>query len=262
MILVLGGTVDGRELTETLLAKGKEVCYSSLTNISTDTIQENPRLTKISGQLDGNTLRETLTVYNIHLCIDATHPYAREISENAIWACDAMNVSYIRLERPSHIDEGDDILSYETYEEVRDYLVGAMGNNDGNILLTTGSRQLEIFEDLPKERTYIRVLPTAGVLKKCENLGFKTRNILALQGPFSVELNAAIMNEYNIGFVVTKDSGDLGGVGEKVAAARKVGARVLFIRRPVVAYPKVITTVAAAVDLATRENMTFDLSEK
>lgn len=250
MILVLGGTVDGRELTEALLEKGEEVCYSSLTTISTDAFAENPRLTKISGQLDGNTLRETLTVYNIQLCIDATHPYAKEISENAIWACDAMAVSYLRLERPSHIDAGEDILSYETYEEVRDYLVGAMGNHDSNILLTTGSRQLEIFEDLPKERTYIRVLPTAGVLKKCENLGFKPRNILALQGPFSVDLNAAIMREYNIGFVVSKDSGDVGGVAEKVAAARQVGARILFIRRPVVAYPKVVSSVAEALDLA------------
>lgn len=253
MILVLGGTIDGRELTEVLLEKGKEVCYSSLTDIATESIQEKPGLTKISGQLDGSTLRETLTIYNIDLCIDATHPYAREISENAIWACDAMNVKYIRLERPSHIDEGEDILAYDTYEEVRDYLNGAMGNNDSNILLTTGSRQLEIFEDLPRERTFVRVLPTPGVLQKCQNLGYKTSNIIAMQGPFSVDLNAAIMEEYNIGFVVTKDSGDVGGVGEKVEAARKVGAKILFIRRPVVAYPKVVSSADEAVALATED---------
>ena len=161
MILVLGGTLDSRLLTDLLLEEGKEVCYSSLTNIAADQISENPLLKKISGQLDAGTLRETITIYNINLCIDATHPYAREISENAIWACDAMNIDYIRLERPSNIDEGEDIVAYNSYEEARDYLIGAMGKSDRNILLTTGSRQLEAFEGLPKDRTYIRVLPTA-----------------------------------------------------------------------------------------------------
>lgn len=254
MILVLGGTLDSRELTDALLKKGKEVCYSSLTTIATDRIPDNPRLTKISGQLDGSTLRETLTIYNVSLCIDATHPYAREISENAIWACDALNVAYIRLERPSHIDEGEDILAYDTYEEVRDYLIGAMGKSDRNILLTTGSRQLEVFEGLPKERTYVRVLPTMGVLKKCENLGYKTRHIIAMQGPFSVKMNVATMEEFNIGFIVTKDSGDVGGVAEKVEAARKIDARILFIRRPVVAYPRVAASIKEAVNWTIKEN--------
>lgn len=254
MILVLGGTLDSRELTDILLKRGKAICYSSLTNIATDQMLENPLLTKISGQLDGGTLRETITIYNINLCIDATHPYAREISENAIWACDAMNVDYIRLERPSHIDDGKDIIGYNTYEEARDYLTGALGKSDRNILLTTGSRQLEAFEGLPKDRTYIRVLPTVGVLKKCENLGYKPRHILALQGPFSVEMNVATMIEYNIGFVVTKDSGDVGGIPEKVAAARQVGAKTLFIRRPVVAYPRVVSSVEDAVICALKNH--------
>lgn len=254
MILVLGGTLDSRLLTELLLEEGKAVCYSSLTNIATDQIAENPLLTKISGQLDAGTLRETITIYNINLCIDATHPYAREISENAIWACEAMNIDYIRLERPSNIDDGSDIMVYNTYEEARDYLIGAMGNSDKNILLTTGSRQLEAFEGLPKDRTYIRVLPTVGVLKKCENLGYKARHILALQGPFSVEMNVATMKEYQIGFVVTKDSGDVGGIPEKVEAARLVDAKILFIRRPLLAYPRVISTVEDAVVCALKKH--------
>lgn len=254
MILVLGGTLDSRLLTELLLEEGKAVCYSSLTNIATDQIAENPLLTKISGQLDAGTLRETITIYNINLCIDATHPYAREISENAIWACEAMNIDYIRLERPSNIDDGSDIMVYNTYEEARDYLIGAMGNSDKNILLTTGSRQLEAFEGLPKDRTYIRVLPTVGVLKKCENLGYKARHILALQGPFSVEMNVATMKEYQIGYVVTKDSGDVGGIPEKVEAARLVDAKILFIRRPLLAYPRVISTVEDAVVCALKNH--------
>lgn len=251
MILVLGGTSDSRQLAQRLLAKGKEVCYSSLSSMGNEKIEDAPGLNKIQGQLDGNTLRETIIAYDIDLCIDGTHPYAREISENAIWACDAMNIKYLRFERPSHIDEGLDILSFETYEEASDYLVGAMGKSSQNILLTTGSRQLELFKDLPKDRTYIRVLPTAGVLKKCENLGFKTDRILGLQGPFSKELNYAMMKEFNIGFMVTKDSGDVGGVGEKVSAARKAAAKIIFISRPSIGYPQVLNSIDEVIELVT-----------
>jgi precorrin-6A/cobalt-precorrin-6A reductase len=244
---VLGGTLDSRILTEALIAKGKEVCYSSVTNIATDQIVNDPKLIKISGQMDSSILRETLKIYNIDLCIDATHPYAREISENAIWACDAMNINYIRFERPSHIDDGKDIKSFETYEEVEAYLMTALEKTTTNVLLTTGSRQLEFFQGIKKERLYVRVLPTAGVLKKCENLGYLPRQIIGMQGPFSVDLNYAMMRDNNIGFMITKDSGDIGGIKEKVKAARQAGAEIIFIRRPVLVYPKVVTSIKEAV---------------
>lgn len=245
MILILGGTLDSRQLTEKLLTKGYPVCYSSLTDIASDQMRARPGLVKICGKLDVTTLGDSLISYKIAACVDVTHPYAGQISENAIQACQQANIPYLRLERPSHVDDEPDIIVCDHYQGVTDYLNKALKESDKNILLTTGSRQLQAFQGLPKERLYARVLPTSGVLKKCEDLGYKPRQILALQGPFSVVMNQIIMKEYKIGFMVTKDSGDIGGVREKIAAARLSGCKILFIRRPPIDYPNVVSRLDA-----------------
>lgn len=244
MILVLGGTLDSRELTASLLEKGIEVCYSTLTSIQSDQVKDDPGLTKIYGQLDTESLRETMVIYGITAIIDATHPYAKEISENAIWACDAAGIPYLRMERPSLIDDQSYVC--DSYQEARDLLVKLIVDSDKNILLTTGSRQLECFEGLPKNRIFARVLPTSGVLKKCENLGYKPRQILAVQGPFSILMNQAMIKEYQIGFMVTKDSGDVGGITEKIEAAHEEDVKILFIKRPEVVYPNCVNSLEEA----------------
>lgn len=244
MILLLGGTLDSRELTAALLKDGHKVFYSTLTSIQSDQVKDDPNLTKISGQLDVESLRETMIIYGITAIIDATHPYAKEISQNAIWASDAANIPYLRLERPSLID-GDAIVC-ESYDEAKEKLASLIEDSEKNILLTTGSRQLECFEGLPKERIFARVLPTSGVLKKCENLGYKPKQILAIQGPFSVLMNQTMIREYEIGFMVTKDSGDVGGITEKIEAAHEEGVKILFIKRPSVIYPNCVGSLEEA----------------
>ena len=240
MILVLGGTYDSRLLTEKLLKEGYSVCYSSLTDIASDQMRERPDLIKICGQLDVETLRDTLISYKIVACVDVTHPYAGQISENAIQACNKAEIPYLRLERPSHVNDEQDVIVCDDYEATKNYLIEALKESDKNILLTTGSRQLEAFQGLSKDRMVVRVLPTSGVLKKCEDLGYKPRQVLALQGPFSIEMNRLIMKEYKIGFMVTKDSGDVGGVKEKIEAARLSDSKIIFIRRPPIPYPNIV----------------------
>ncbi|WKY47430.1 precorrin-6A reductase [Eubacteriaceae bacterium ES3] len=244
MILVLGGTLDSRELTGALLRAGHKICYSTLTSIQSDQLLDDPNLLKISGQLDTESLRETMIIYGINAVIDATHPYAKEISQNAIWSCDAANIPYLRMERPSLIDE--DSLVCDSYDEAKKKLNELLKDSDKNILLTTGSRQLECFEGLPKNRIFARVLPTSGVLKKCENLGYKPKQILAVQGPFSVLMNQTMIKEYQIGFMVTKDSGDVGGITEKIEAAHLEDVKILFIKRPEVIYPNCVNSLDQA----------------
>ncbi len=240
MILLLGGTLDSRQLTKKLLDQAYSVCYSSLTTIASDQMAETKNLIKLCGQLDMEALGHTLRAYKITACVDASHPYAGQISENAIAACKANKVPYLRLERPSQVDENEDVIVCDDYQAAKDYLGKALEKSQANILLTTGSRQLEAFQGLPKNRIYARVLPTSGVLKKCEDLGYKPRQIIALQGPFSTEMNQLMIKDYQIGFVVTKDSGDIGGVKQKIEAARRSKAKIIFIRRPLIVYPNVV----------------------
>ena len=163
---------------------------------------------------------------NFTLCIDATHPYALEVSKNIREACAETGVPYRRLLRGESAAEG--AVSFATCAEAAAYLAGT----EGNILLAIGSKELAAFAGLLLERLYPRVLPSHEALSACEALGVPHRNIIAMQGPFSQELNAALMRQKEIRFLVTKDGGAVGGFPEKAAAARETGARLILLRRP------------------------------
>ena len=77
-----------------------------------------------------------------------------------------------------------------------------------------------------------RVLPLAESLEQCRAAGIPAGSVIAIQGPFSRELNLALMEQFSISVLVTKDGGKAGGMPEKLAAARERGARVVAIRRP------------------------------
>ena len=102
----------------------------------------------------------------------------------------------------------------------------------GNILLATGAKELTAFSSLSPEQLFARVLPTHESIAACEALGLPHRNILALQGPFTQKLNEAILEQYRIAWLVTKDGGGPGGFGEKLAAAQSTGTRLVLVERP------------------------------
>ena len=102
----------------------------------------------------------------------------------------------------------------------------------GNILLTTGSKELGAFSAIEPQRLYPRVLPSHESLSACEAAGIPHRNILAMQGPFSQELNEALIRQYHIAWVVTKDGGAAGGFPEKARAAETTGAELIVLCRP------------------------------
>ena len=107
-----------------------------------------------------------------------------------------------------------------------------LGQREGNILLTTGAKELSAFGALDPRRLFPRVLPAEESLLACRRAGIPTRNIIALYGPFSQKLNEAILEQYAIRFLVTKDGGLAGGFPEKAAAAATAGVRLVVIRRP------------------------------
>ena len=104
----------------------------------------------------------------------------------------------------------------------------------GVIFATTGSKELEALCQIPdyQKRVYARVLPTSNVLKKCEKLGITGSHLIAMQGPFSTEMNTLFLRQTKAEWLLTKDSGRAGGFQEKVEAARENGTRVVVIRRP------------------------------
>jgi precorrin-6x reductase len=100
--------------------------------------------------------------------------------------------------------------------------------------LTTGTKDLQHFIHLnePDRRLYVRVLPSLESLQICLESGLPPAQIICMQGPFSEELNVALMRQFNIGLMVTKVSGKIGGFEEKAKAARAIGADLLAIQPP------------------------------
>lgn len=122
----------------------------------------------------------------------------------------------------------------------------------GRALLTTGSKELAPYTEVESfaERFFVRVLPTADAVAKCAKAGFPPSRIIGMQGPFTRELNAAMLRQVGASWLVTKDSGGIGGTGEKIAAARGEGARCILIARP--SEPGRAFTLAETEELLTR----------
>ncbi|MDO4288953.1 MAG: precorrin-6A reductase [Eubacterium sp.] len=251
MILVLGGTYDSRKLVEGILEQGKQVIYSSVTDYNVGSLPEDAGLRVRVGAMDEAGMAALIEDQGVTCLVDATHPYAKEVSLNAIAACEAAGIVYLRMERKRMADDGETTLGFSDYDAMVDYLL----TQEGQVLLTTGSRQLEAYDRLPKDRLVVRVLPTAKVLSKCEALGYNPKRIIAMQGPFSYEMNTAMMAQYKIRFLTTKDSGVVGGVDEKIQAARDMGVKVLYIKRPDIRYPRVAGDVSETLGLLASEDL-------
>ncbi len=234
-IVIFSGTTEGRILSE-LLSKDEirhTVCVAS--DYGKDMMQENPYATIHVGRMD----EAEITVFladqgnpDDTIVVDATHPYATEVTANIKKAAETLNVKYMRVGRYS--DDGTPSGDFY-YSDIAE-CANSIDKTEGNILLTTGSKELagycEGVSESTRKRTYVRVLPTAESLGICGDAGIDQDHIIAMHGPFGRELNEAIIRQYNIMHLITKDSGDAGGFKEKTEAASACGATVHVIDRP------------------------------
>ncbi len=239
MILVLSGTQDGREIVSALRQKGCQVMASTVTEYGKFLLQEKDDVLVIDGGLKPQDLEELIIIKGITIVVDATHPFAVQVSRMAVDICSSMKIHYVRYEREETVltPQKEGVVWADSFPEAAYKAL----EYQGNIFLTIGSNHLEEFcQVIPVERLRTRVLPQSKVLAKCEKLGFHPSQIVALQGPFSLELNKELYLKYQAGVMVTKDSGKIGGTEAKVAAAMELGIPVIMVKRPAVLYPVVM----------------------
>ena len=243
-ILIFGGTTEGRKLTEYLAARKVRVHVCVVTAYGESLLPESESVTAESSRMDVSEMCHRIREYAPAFVVDATHPYAREVSRNIKQACESCGKPYLRLLReegtflPEHDGAKDGTAAgtdsktvwVESAKEAAEYLA----DKEGKILLTTGSKELEAFTRIPdyRERVYARVLSLPSVVEKCHGLGLEGRHLICMQGPFSAELNLAMLREFQIRFLVTKEAGSTGGFPEKREAAEKAGAVLVVIGRP------------------------------
>ena len=224
-VLIFGGTTEGRTFSRRLAELGAEVHVSVATALGAEEQGEMAGITVHCGRLTPGGMTELLQ--GAALCVDATHPYAVEATRNIRTACSLSGTEYHRLLRDeSPLPAGSMVFACAAHAAA--FLAGT----EGNVLLTTGAKELPAFAALPPERLFPRVLPTQEGIAACEAAGVPHKNIIAMQGPFSYELNCALLKQFSIRFLVTKDGGTAGGFAEKARAAQDTGTQLIALRRP------------------------------
>ena len=228
-ILLFAGTTEGRHVAEFLNRYGLPAVVCTATEYGKCQIPSGGMLDVRSERLSAEEMARLMLEHEISLVIDATHPYAVLVSENIQSACEQTGTEYLRLLRPAE-KVGEESIVVDSVEEAVEWLK----HSEDRVLVTTGSKELAAFTAVPdyQNRLFARVLPTPGVVARCAELGFDAGHLIAMQGPFSLELNLAILRQTGAKILVTKESGKNGGFEEKAEAAREAGARLLVIGRP------------------------------
>lgn len=236
--LIFAGTTEGRELTQFLLnIIDEEHLQMHLTVcIATDygrlMLPEHKALTVLASRLNEQEMEKLMSRNAFDCILDATHPYAVLVSENIRNAAAAENIPYIRILRPDNtpIDTDSNIVFVHTMQEAVSYLA----QTKGNILSTTGSKELPLLRELPdyEERVYARILPNPQMVSDSYEMGFKGQHLICMQGPFTEELNTALIHQFHISYVLTKNSGANGGFAEKIKSAEQTNTTLVVIGRP------------------------------
>ena len=272
-VVIFGGTTEGRQLAEYLVQLNKKekgqtievhVCVAS--EYGAQVLPDDAALKVHVGRLEQEAMQEFLRAVRADVCVDATHPYAVIVTQNIYQACKTVEVPYVRVRREmqeepvntdsvmrqepgntdsamqmrgTHVGDTDgkrytnetsDSIYVEDTQAAVDYLKGVTGN----ILITTGSKELHLYTQIPdyESRCTARVLPTRSVVEACTELGFTGKHLICMQGPFDLEMNQATLRYANADYMVTKASGKNGGYDEKCEAALAAGVQLVVIGRP------------------------------
>ncbi len=223
-VFIFGGTTEGRLAVEEYIRGDHEVTVSVTTEMGEEELKGLPAKILV-GRLDEAGMKSAIEGYEV--VIDATHPYATEATMNIKKACADMGIAYQRIERDTGYDGvfPKKFIKLKSHADAADYLKTVTGN----ILLTTGSKNLSDYSSLDPERLYARVLPTVEALTLSEAAGIPKSHIIAMHGPFSTELNAAMIRQYDIEHLVTKQTGTVGGFPEKVRSCIDTDIELLVV---------------------------------
>ena len=227
--IVFAGTTEGYAICNFLAENGVSVYACAATEYGGSLLEENSFLHVSAGRLKTEDMEELFQKETPEIVLDATHPYAAEVTKNIRKACENAGVRYQRVLRPEG-ERSSEAVYVESPEEAAEFLSGT----EGNIFLTTGSKELAKFTVIPdyKERLFARVLSIPSVIQSCAELGVEGKHLIGMQGPFSAEINEAMLRQFQCSYLVTKDTGLAGGFPEKIEACQRCGATPVIIGRP------------------------------
>jgi precorrin-6A/cobalt-precorrin-6A reductase len=237
-VLILGGTHEAFQLAERLAAQGSVDFISSLAGRTRE-----PRLPKGQVRTGGfggaGGLARYLRDERITHLVNATHPFAAQISANAVAAADAAGIPLLRLLRPAWAARRDD-----RWVPARDAAEAAelCRREGGRIFLTLGSGELDAFAEIHNAHFLVRMVDAP------ERLPLRDYRIIAARGPFSLQGELRLLAEHHIGLIVAKNSGGEATYA-KIEAARRMGLPIIMIERPAIALDPRSPAVATVEDV-------------
>ena len=238
-IVIFAGTTEGRQLCEYCIRRDIDAYVYVATDYGQEVLPAAQNIHIHVGRLNQMQMEAELERLSPAVVLDATHPYAEAVTAQLRAACAAKDTQYLRVLRENVTDaaemqspNGGIIWTRDIQETV--HCLNQARFCSQNILLTTGSKNITDFQALAhfKERVYLRILPNPQVLSDCIAAGVERSHMICMQGPFLEELNLALIRQYQIGVIVTKNSGKNGGFAQKCAAAARAGIPVVVMKRP------------------------------
>lgn len=232
-VIIFGGTTEGRRLAEFCGEHKIQTVVCVVSEYGEMLVPESPSVRVIRKALNQDEMEALFEEEKPALVLDATHPYARVVTENVTQVCQKMGIKRYRVLRKPELElekNVDSVVNVESVDEAVEWLK----NHEGTALITTGSKELVKYTAIQdyKDRIFARILPDSQALLNSETLGFPRNHMIAMQGPFSLEMNIATMHMTGAKYLVTKESGHAGGFLDKIHAAEAVGATALVIGRP------------------------------
>ena len=234
-IFLLGGTKDSINIIEHI--KKNHDAYI----LTTTTTEYGARLAHEGGSddtiarpLPKDEIKEIIVNEGFDVLIDATHPFAEHITQTSSSIAKELEIPYIRFERPTtnlkNVDTSH-IRYVNSFDEAGKLIKDEF--HEGNVLHFAGANTMgEILEYVSVDRFYPRILKVESSIEKCKTLNVDPSHIIPMKGAASLEENIELIEKYDASVMITKESGEIGGVIEKIDAANEKDVAVIMIQRP------------------------------
>ena len=234
-IFLLGGTKDSINIIEHVKKNyDAYILTTTTTEYGSKLADEAGSDETIARPLLKNEIIDIIKKDKYEILIDATHPFAVHITQTSTSIAKELKIPYIRFERPpidlknietKHVD-------YVTSFEQAGKLITTK-YPERNVLHFAGANTMEeILQYVNVNRFYPRILKVKSSIEKCESLGIDSSHIIPLKSVSSLEENLELIDRYEAKVIITKESGEVGGVIEKINAAYMKNINVIMIQRP------------------------------
>lgn len=264
---MIGGTSESRELARAL-AESKIPCLVSVTTeAALPLYPRDPLIAVWVGKISAAQIKHFCQEQAIAAILDASHPFAGEISQLAIATAAEFSLPYLRYERPHSANfssstitssiitsstinganqlKSPSVLYLDSFKTLvaGDYLTGH------RVLLTIGYRHLSLFHPWQKHCTlFARILPSHTALQAALDAGFTSNRILAIRPPIALELERSLWQHWQISLLVTKASGQAGGEHIKRQLATELNVQLIIIKRPHIDYPQQTNNLSVSIN--------------